>query len=369
MHRIKLSVRKGMVIMFTALSILLTSILLLMILIILISPGNPKPFLDENGNQLKDSISEKTFIMVNGVKQGMFIESKDTTKPVLLILHGGPGMPYYAFRDIYPTGLEDYFTICWWEQRGSGLSYSKDVPAETMTMQQLTADTIEVTNYLRKRFHQDKIYIMAHSWGSYLGIHVIKKEPQLYHAYIGIAQISCQLESEKIAYQYMTCEFSKEGNTKMVKKLKEFPIMEMDYLPEAYGPIRDEAMHRLGIGTTRNMHSVVSGIFIPVMKSRAYTFPEKINIWRGKLSSYSASLRKDMYNTDLTTQASKLDVPVYLFHGLYDYTVSYPLAKAYFDTLEAPEKYFYTFEHSAHSPFFEEPQKFITIIKNDVLKY
>ena len=91
----------------------------------------------------------------------MFIRSKDVTHPVLLYLHGG--IPDYFLTRSYPTGLEDYFTVVWWEQRGSGLSYSADIPPETMTVEQLVSDTLEVTNYLRHRFGKEKTYLMGHS--------------------------------------------------------------------------------------------------------------------------------------------------------------------------------------------------------------
>src|SRR4051794_13476915 len=96
-------------------------------------PGKPKPFVDENGNPLPGSISEKMYVTINGVEQGMFIKSKDQTNPVLLYLHGG--MPEYFLTQRYPTGLEDDFTVVWWEQRGSGLSYNADIPPATMTQE------------------------------------------------------------------------------------------------------------------------------------------------------------------------------------------------------------------------------------------
>ena len=102
------------------------------------------------------SISEKIFLNINGVRQGMFIRSKNVTNPVLLYLHGG--MPDYFLTERYPTGLEDIFTVVWWEQRGSGLSYSSNIPRESITLDQMISDTKEVTNYLRKRFGQEKIY-------------------------------------------------------------------------------------------------------------------------------------------------------------------------------------------------------------------
>ncbi len=113
-------------------AVLLVCVLILVSILLLISPGKPQPFVDENGSPLAGSISEKVFININGVEQGMFIKSKDVSHPVLLYLHGG--MPDYFLTEKYPTGLEDDFTVVWWEQRGSGISYSADIPRETMTL-------------------------------------------------------------------------------------------------------------------------------------------------------------------------------------------------------------------------------------------
>jgi pimeloyl-ACP methyl ester carboxylesterase len=136
----------------------------------LISPGKPVAFKNENGNILKGSISEKIYIAIGGVKQGMFIRSKNTDNPVLLFVHGGPGFPNYFLFEKYNPGLEDYFTVCYWEQRGGGLSYTPEVTMESMTLEQLTSDAIEVTNYLRERFEKDKIYIMAWSGGTTIAL-------------------------------------------------------------------------------------------------------------------------------------------------------------------------------------------------------
>ncbi|MEN6389046.1 MAG: alpha/beta hydrolase [Syntrophomonas sp.] len=353
--------------MLYTLSILLACILILFGVLLALSPGKPKPFLDENGKVLAGSISEKIHINVNGVEQGMFIKSKNQANPVLLFIHGGPGMPEYFLTQNYPTGLEDYFTVCYWEQRGAGLSYSSDIPSETLNEEQLISDTLEVTNYLRQRFGQEKIYLMAHSWGSFIGIQAAAQAPGMYNAYIGIAQISRPLESEKLAYKYMMEQYTTTGDKRMVQRLEKIPITEMDDVPNSYRSLRDEAMHELGIGTTHNMKSVISGIFLPSWKFPEYTLSEKVNIWRGKWSVNSTNLWNQMITTDLTAKAPKLYIPVYFFHGIYDYTCSYTLAYDYFEKLKAPLKGFYTFEQSAHSPLFEEPEKMQHILEKDVL--
>ena len=103
---------------------------------------------------MPNSISEKTWVDINGIEQGMFIESRNDANPVLLVVHGGPGMPDHFLTNRYPTGLEELFTVVWWEQRGTGLSYRSDIPAETMTVDQFVADTLAMTNYLRAPFRK-----------------------------------------------------------------------------------------------------------------------------------------------------------------------------------------------------------------------
>jgi pimeloyl-ACP methyl ester carboxylesterase len=118
--------------------------------------------------QRQRSIAEKAFADINGVRQGMFIQGADSRLPVLLYLHGG--MPEYFLAERYPTGLEEKFTVVWWEQRGAGLSYSPGIPPETKTCEQFIADTLALTGYLRDRFGKEKIYLMAHSGGTFFGL-------------------------------------------------------------------------------------------------------------------------------------------------------------------------------------------------------
>ncbi len=353
-------------IMLTILSILLACILILVCVLQFWSyPGKPKPFVDKNGNPLAGSISEKIHVNINGVEQGMFIKSKDAKNPVLLYLHGG--LPDYFLTQQYPTGLEDHFTVVWWERRGSGLSYSPDIPRETMTLEQMISDTLEVTNYLRTRFGKEKIYLMGHSGGTFIRIQAAARAPELYYAYIGVAQMSNQLKSEKLTYDYMLQQFKANGNTKMVQKLEASPVTLEGGIPDAYRALRDPAMHSLGIGTTRDMRSVVTGLFLPSLRFREYTLSEKVSLWSGKASSGISILWDTMLATDLSKQVRELDVPVYFFEGIYDYTCSYTLARDYFEQLKAPVKGFYIFEYSAHSPLFEEPEKMQKILLEDVL--
>ena len=358
-------------IMCLLLSALLAVMVILGCVLIAWSPGKAEPILNEDGQPVAGSLSEKIHVNINGLQQGMFIKSKNPANPVLLFLHGGPGMPEYFLTQGYPTGLEDHVTMVWWEQRGSGLSFRDDLPPETMTLEQFISDTLEVSHYLRKRFGKEKIYLMGHSGGSVLGIQAAARAPDLYHAYIGVAQIAYQPESEKIAYDYMLSRYQELGNEKMVRKLEAAVPTATGPLPVSYlrSVVRDEAMHDLGIGTTHDMRSLLKGIVVPTLQCRAYTLGEKVNLLRGKAFTRRSdfNLFDHAMTADIRELVPTLNIPVYFVHGIHDYTVNYTLAKRYLDQLQAPLKGFYTFEQSAHSPLFEEPGRMQRILREDVL--
>lgn len=301
----------------------------------------------------------------------MFIRSRNLEKPVLLYVHGGPGFPNYFLFEKFKPGLEDYFTVCYWEQRGSGLSYAPEVTEESMTLEQLTSDAIEVTRYLRERFKKEKIYIMAWSGGTPIALAAVAQAPELFRAYIAMAQITRQSESEKIAYDYMLRKLSDENDRRAVKQLKKYNALETesDLISFFNSGIRDNLMHKMGIGTMRNMKSVFKDIFIPVWTCRAYTLREKYNIWKSKLVFLPGTgLKTQALMEDYPVTYPEIDVPVYFICGKYDLTVNTGLTRDYYQQLKAPLKIFYTLENSAHGPLFEEPDRFREILENDVLQ-
>jgi len=335
--------------------------------LILISPGRPVPLRDDAGRVIAGSVSERVFVKINGIRQGMFIQSADLSNPVILFLHGGPGMPTFFLNTTHPTGLEQHFTVVWWEQRGAGMSFSSDIPPSSMTVEQMMSDTVAVADDLRERFGQDRIYLLGHSWGSFLGIQVAAAAPDRFHAYIGMGQLSHQLRAEMAAHDYLLDAYQAIGDTGMVRKLRAAPVNMAEGTSDAWMRLRDAAMHGVGVGTTRDMRSVITGIFLPAWQSRAYTLGEKINIWRGK--SWSRRILWDeVLHTDLSTRVNRLEIPAYFLIGQYDYTINPALARDYFQRLDAPVKGFYTFEHSAHSPLFEEPDRTISILLHDVMQ-
>lgn len=315
-------------------------------------------------------ISEKVRQRINGADIGMFIKGTSADNPVLLFVHGGPGMPMYWMTQLHPIDIYEHFTVVWWEQRGAGLSFDPHIAAETMVAPQFVDDTLAVARFVLRRFGSDRVYLMGHSWGSYIGIQAVAEAPELFHAYVGVGQLTHQIESERLAYEYALAYFRDVGDERMLRRLRAAPPSAAAPLPSSYMRLRDEYMHKAGIGTTREMESVITGIFLPSLRFSEYSVRERVNLWRGKLFSRRAAfgLWDTMLMTDLRQEVPRIDVPAHFLHGRYDYTCAYPLAKNYFEMLDAPVKGFYSFERSAHSPILEEPERTVAVLCEDVLR-
>lgn len=357
-------IRQSGVVIGVLLLIIIIAILICLILLVIVSPGKVTPIRNEKGEIIEGSIAEKTYINVNGVKIGMFIKGYRADNPVLLFIHGGPGMPEYFLNTSYPNGLEKYFTVVYYDQRGAGLSYDKDIPKETFTMDQMVEDAAAVTNYLRERFGQDKIYLLGHSWGSSIGIETVYRYPELYRAYIGMSQVGYNEKAKAQAYHYLADYYEKQQDYKMLKKIN---IYWDGSSWDPTGIVWDESLHKAGVGTTRDMRSTAGGIFLPVMRDHQYTVREKINIWRGRILSQKSGLHNADSKNYIETM-NEFKIPIYFFSGAYDYNLSFAVSREYLERIKAPVKGFYLFENSAHSPLFEEPQKGILYMTQDVLK-
>jgi pimeloyl-ACP methyl ester carboxylesterase len=295
-------------------------------LLLWISPGRPAPILDTHGNPIPGGLSERVFVEIHGTRQGIILQSADPANPVLLFLHGGPGMPQFFLNGTHPTGLEQEFTVAWWEQRGAGLSFDPSVPPETMTMDQMIADTVAVADYLRDRFGQERIVLLGHSWGSFLGLQVAARAPDRFLAYVGMAQAVHQLRSEELAHAAMLAAYRERGDTAMVRRLEAAPVSVEQGMSDAYLRLRDAAMHRLGVGTTRDMRSVITGVFLPVWRESAYTVREKVAVWRG-LRWSRRFLWEEFLNTALATRIDRIDIPVHFLIGRHDWTANPDLAR------------------------------------------
>ena len=182
----------------------------------------------------REGSTVKEYLQINGTRQGLIIESLNRGNPLLLFLHGGPGFPVYPLIKGRGINLEQFFDVCYWDQRGTGMSYNNNEVSNPLTVDQLVADTVQVTNYLRDKFAQDKIFLLGHSWGTYLGSLVASKHPELFHAYIGVGQIGSFKESEKEIYEFIRKAAMERNDKRAVKEIEKVKFDETFYNNHKY---------------------------------------------------------------------------------------------------------------------------------------
>ena len=359
---------------------ILMGVLLLLIVFILgfviavaVTSGNKvTAFVDEQANVLPNSIAEKISVPINGRENGMFIRGKDKGNPVLLFISGGPGVPQYwlneAYREKYPNRLEEYFTVCWWDYMGEGLSYDKDIGPEEITVEKLAEDAAAVAEYLQERFGVEKVYLMAHSGGTPLGLYLAQNDPDHFYCYFAMGQ---EVETENGRYEdgyyFMKEVFEQSGNEKGLRMLNrlageengEFVIKKPDEIRGAW----ESVLLMAGCATTREMRSDALEIFFPQIFSGCYTFTEKLHYWQGKALLSQSSYAEYGVGVD---EPKPAQIPVYFISGYYDYTTPVTQARKLYEALEAPDKAFYEFADSAHSPLWEENDAVLEVMSKYV---
>jgi proline iminopeptidase len=132
-------------------------------------------------------------VRIGGIEQWVSIRGTDKRNPVLLLIHGGPGYVSIPMSWWFSRDWEEYFTVVQWDQRGAGKTYLMNDPnsvAPTLTLERMVADTEEMIRWARNELGKEKIFIIGHSWGSYLGLEVAKRHPDWLYAYIGVGQLT-----------------------------------------------------------------------------------------------------------------------------------------------------------------------------------
>jgi pimeloyl-ACP methyl ester carboxylesterase len=251
-------------------------------------------------------------------------------------------MMYLAHK--FQRPLEEHFVCVQWDQRGAGKSYSKKVPVESLTVEHILADATELTHYLRERFSKGKIYLVGHSWGTYIGMLLIERHPKLFEALVSIGQVVDDRRGREIADRFIREQARKSGNQEALDEMAEDP-----------DGFREKWLFAFGgelYGETSYTPFILAGL-----KSPEYGLFDIQKVAKG--SSFSSQhMSYDAIRGTIFENIHSVDVPVYFFTGRHDYTTPFSLVERFFEKLEAPSKKIIWFENSAHFPFYEEPERF-----------
>ncbi|MFZ1397225.1 MAG: alpha/beta hydrolase [Candidatus Promineifilaceae bacterium] len=332
-------------------------------------PARTPPVVDDNGQPIAGSIAELTAVSLGGLDQTIMIRAHSDDLPVLLYLSGGPGQSDLPYSRVLFEDLTQDFIVVSWDQRGTGKSYPALEPIATLTLEQAVADTIELTNYLRERFDEEKIYLMGESWGTTLGVLAVQQQPDLYHAWIASGQMVSQRETDRQLYQEVLALAERTGNTALKEQMVAFgepPYADTPYpnavvmgqyeaLGQPYTPPQDYIRR----GTAANLGPW--GIL-----GSEYSLVEKVNVLRGLIDMFTV-MYPQLQEIDFRQDVPSLDVPVYILDGAAELAARRDLVLAWYDQLEAPSKQIYTFDNAGHSVAFEQFSTLHQILTETIL--
>jgi pimeloyl-ACP methyl ester carboxylesterase len=299
-------------------------------------------------------------VRIGGIDQWVSIRGRDKRNPVLLFIHGGPGYISMPMSWWFSRDWEEYFTVVQWDQRGAGKTYLLNDPAKiapTLSLHRMVDDAEEMADWTRKELGKKKIFVVGHSWGSYLGLQLAKRHPEWLYAYIGVGQLTDGPESERRGWAFAIDAARRAGNKEAVNELEAIaPYFSPSHPSSLKGIYTQRKWLDLygGVMAHRDGNSAESAL---ARLSPDYTDDEIPRIWEGNDFSEQYLLAQ-VLSLNLT-DIRKLDCPLIIFAGRYDVNVNSQVVAEWFANVNAPSKQLVWFENSAHLPMTEEPGKFL----------
>ena len=326
-------------------------------------------------------IEELKPVNIGGVDQWLHIRGRNRNNPVLLYLHGGPGGGTIGHMDAMHRPWEDYFTVVLWDQRQTGKSYyPADDESSPLTVNQFIEDTEEVIQYLRDYLKKEKLFVLGHSWGTTLGMHMVKRHPDWLHAYIGVGQMVGGLANDRANYTRLMSHAKNNDEPELVSKLEEItPFLDAEYPDREKSYVENclfvrRELSRLA-GETLMHHTFWDDVLSMFALDNAISphlsltdlshaiIGDEVAVFRPPYT-----LTEEFLNIDLPNDlGSSFEAPIFFFSGTHDYHTPVSLSDQWFSEINAPYKELIHFEESSHLIINEEPGKFLMALVSKVL--
>jgi len=292
-------------------------------------------------------VNEKVFVQIGGIPQWITIRGDDSNNPVLLFLHGGPGDALSPIADAMYEGWEKDLTLVQWDQRGAGRTYSKNGPSiePTMTVERMVQDGVEVAEFLTNHLHKRKIIILGGSWGSILGVYMAHARPDLFYAYVGVAQMVNWQQNVAASYARVLDMARTANDHQAITAL--IAIGPPPWNSVSKWPIfrKSEKAYQAKLITAPPAPNTISPEYASPEEQNQYDAADDFSF----LHFWGPTLSGPFTKVDLPSLGTTFAIPIFIIQGEQDLTAVPELAKAYFDSIHAPQKQFYLVPGTGHA--------------------
>ena len=324
--------------------------------------GSTPSFTDDAGRPVAGSVAEMRRLKFGGIDQSITIRGRDVHAPILIWLHGGPGQDATGMMRRYNSDLEDHFLVVYWVQRGTGRSYSSDIPPSSMTIAQFVSDLHQLVGYMQRRFGQQRVVLVGHSWGTSLGVAYTQTHPDNVATFVGVSQIVNAAAGERLSYNFTMNEAERLKNAEA--KLELSALGDPPY-PMTSILKQRQWLEEFGGGSFHHPTSLINLMWQSFGASEV-TLMDGLYHQPGVEFSLNAMANENA-RVDWWSNARRFEMPVFIATGKFDRNADAGLQSAWFDRIEAPIKLHRWFQQSAHSPLFEEPVAFNRFVIDEVL--
>lgn len=328
----------------------------------------------KNEIDTEKGIQESTYIDIDGMQQYIQIRGENTDNPVMIFIHGGPASPMGYVSAYYQKQLESELTIINYDQRGCGRTYYANTPDSDVNIDLLVSDLNAVVEYAKERFDKENVIIAGHSWGTVIGTIYAQKYPENVSCYIGISQIT-NLYENKLNAARMALENDDIKGTEDEKKLiklidrmsnvNQYKDMSVDDLGQL---VSITAKYIACSGEMSGIKQMWTGITSPDMNFEDIRWFMKQMNTEKFFAQNETLMEYAFFRFDIEDFSHAYKIPVYYLAGEGDYAVCQRDIKAYYETIEAPDKAFYQLKNAGHSMFMDNPQQYCDTIKDIISK-
>jgi len=300
------------------------------------------------------AINEDVYINAEGTKLFANIRGDNSSSPILLYLHGGPGSPLGIpiFKAYSGHQLEKNFMVVYLHQRG--IMNSARIPDSAHTVSNYVKDIHHVVSYLKGLYKGQEIFLLGHSWGGFISyMYLLEYENEIDKFVAVCAPLNSRtMLNGRIE---MILQWAKNTNNQQavneIKTLHDKPIS----LSKDDSEILVKWMSKAYGGWNRNLNMT--------KVNDAIDYEENIPAWLKEQKHIESILIEEILSINLTDSISNLHTPLLCLAGKEDTDVPWYIVKEEFENYAGPKK-FILFENSHHMVFIDEEELFVETVTN-----